>query len=118
MRTLSRCLLLGFATVLLQQGASAEPRFSFAATPGKLPKDVVPKHYVLRIEPLAGNERFAGRAEIDIEVAKPVDSITLNGSGLDLSSAVLSFKEGIQTLKTTTDSTNETVTLTPEKPIP
>src|SRR5690349_12239369 len=111
MRTLSRCLLLGFATVLLQQGASAEPRFSFAATPGKLPKDVVPKHYVLHIEPLAGNERFSGRAEIDIDVAKPVDAIVLNASGLGFSSARLENKE----LKPQFDPAAETVTLTPEK---
>jgi len=119
MRTLSRCLLLGFATVLLQQGAGAEPRFSFAATPGKLPKDVVPKHYRLRIEPLAGNERFAGRAEIDIEVVKPVASITLNASGLEFSLGTLSSKAESQTLKARLDPVAETVTLTPEKgPIP
>jgi hypothetical protein len=39
--------LLAFA--LLAAGtALAEPRFSFQATPGKLPKDVVPAHYSLR----------------------------------------------------------------------
>src|SRR5438445_13678031 len=34
-------------TTLFRSGA--EPRFSFATTPGKLPKEVVPKHYALRI---------------------------------------------------------------------
>jgi hypothetical protein len=38
-------LLLGVAAALCFAQASAEPRFSFATTPGKLPKDVVPKHY-------------------------------------------------------------------------
>src|SRR5690348_13779986 len=111
MRTLSRCLLLGFVAILLQHGAGAEPRFSFAATPGKLPKDVVPKHYVLRIEPHAGNERFAGRAEIEIEVARPVDSITVNASGLEFGSVRL----GSEILKPTFNAGQETVTLTPEK---
>ena len=49
----------------------------------------MPKHYVLRIEPAPGNERFTGRAEIDIEVLKPVESIALNASGLSFSSALL-----------------------------
>src|SRR4051812_38955974 len=46
--------LLGGALVvsLLAIGSSwAEPTFSFAATPGKLPKTVVPIHYSLDLQP-------------------------------------------------------------------
>src|SRR5690348_12331267 len=81
MRILSRWpLALGLAALLLLPSGSAlaEARFSFDATPGKLPKDVVPSRYRVRIVPGAGNERFEGRAEIEIEVRKPVASIILN----------------------------------------
>ena len=31
--------------------ATAEPRYSFDATPGRLPKTVVPTHYAIELEP-------------------------------------------------------------------
>ncbi len=118
MRILSRSwgFVLACAAVLLFHcaGALAEPRFSFAATPGKLPKDVAPKHYQLRIEPAPGNEDFSGHAEIEIEVAKPVDSITLNAAGLDFTVALLSGSSRKQDrLAVRFDPARETVTLTP-----
>jgi aminopeptidase N len=114
MQTLSRFTLSLFAVLLLHcAGLHAEPRFSFAATPGKLPKDVVPKHYVLRIEPAAGNERFSGRVEIEIEVAKPVDSVTLNAAGLNFGSVFLVSPSGKLPLAVKMNATQEIVTLTP-----
>ena len=67
----------------------AEPRFSFHSTPGKLPKDVVPKHYALRIAPAATQDRFTGTARIEIEVARPVASIELNALELEFHKAQL-----------------------------
>ena len=60
--------------------AGAEPRFSFATTPGKLPKEVVPKHYALRIVPAATYDRFDGEAIIDIEIARSVPAIVVNAA--------------------------------------
>jgi aminopeptidase N len=116
MRILSCCpgFLLAALLAVHYAGASAEPRFSFAATPGKLPKDVVPTHYVLRIAPAPGNESFEGRAEIDIEVARPVGSIVLNASGLDFDSASLDSASGARRLKASFDPALETVSLAPE----
>ena len=102
------------AALLVPTVAAAEPRFSFAATPGKLPKEVVPKHYVLRIEPVPGNERFTGRAEIEIEVAKPVGAIVLNASGLSFDSVRLTGGSESKTLKPEFSAAQEKVTLTPE----
>jgi aminopeptidase N len=99
--------------LLVPTVAAAEPRFSFAATPGKLPKDVVPKHYVLRIEPAPGNERFTGRAEIEIEVLKPAGAIVLNASGLSFDSVRLTGNSESQALKPQFNPAQETVTLTP-----
>jgi aminopeptidase N len=89
--------------------AAAEPRFSFLATPGKLPKDVVPKHYALRIVPAATQDRFTGTAQIDIDVAKPVAAIELNALELEFQKAQL----GAMSLAAKFDPERETVALTP-----
>ncbi|HXR58920.1 MAG TPA: hypothetical protein VN747_06345, partial [Burkholderiales bacterium] len=118
MRILSRCpLLVAFAVLLLLPCGAvlAESRFSFAATPGKLPKDVIPTRYRLRIAPDAGDERFEGRAEIDIEVAKPVASITLNAAGLSFDSVVLAAPSGKSPLAVKMDAAQEIATLTPPR---
>src|SRR5947208_12607564 len=81
--------ILAAALLFCAAAASAEPRFSFDSTPGKLPKDVVPKHYSLRIVPAATRERFEGRAQIEIEIARPVAAIELNAADLDFDSARL-----------------------------
>src|SRR5439155_523039 len=51
-------LALAAALLFCAAAAGAEPRFSFHSTPGKLPKDVVPKHYALRIVLAATHERI------------------------------------------------------------
>jgi aminopeptidase N len=105
-----RLALLAFA--LLAAGtALAEPRFSFHATPGKLPKEVVPAHYSLRLVPDLAKDRFEGRVEIEIDVAKPVSTLTLNAANLDLSSAALLSGTRERSLVANLDAKNETVTL-------
>jgi hypothetical protein len=52
----SERLALVVATMLVialtaVSGAAAEPAFSFDATPGKLPKTVVPIHYAIELKP-------------------------------------------------------------------
>jgi len=94
--------------------AGAEPRFSFAATPGKLPKDIVPRHYALRIIPAATYDRFDGDAVIDIEVARPVPAIVVNAAELTFKSVRLRASTGDETsLAPSLDPQRETVTLTP-----
>src|SRR5256886_152425 len=93
--------------------AGAEPRFSFAATPGKLPKDVVPRHYALRIVPAATYDRFDGEAVIDIEVARPVPAIVVNAAELTFKSVKLRASAGGEmSLVTSVDPQRETATLT------
>src|SRR5258706_6928719 len=107
-------LVLAAALLLCPGSASAEPRFSFATTPGKLPKDVVPKHYALRIVPAVSYERFDAEALIDIEVARPVPAIVLNAAELSFKSVRLRASTGDETSLTPSfDPGRETVTLTP-----
>src|SRR6267378_3996328 len=107
-------LVLTAALLVCVGSASAEPRFSFATTPGKLPKDVVPKHYALRIVPTATYDRFDAEALIDIEVARPVQAIVINAAELSFKSARLRASTGDEaSLTPSFDPQLETVTLTP-----
>src|SRR6266446_6501691 len=106
--------ILAAALLFCAAAAGAEPRFSFHSTPGKLPKDVVPKHYALRIVPAATHESFEGRAQIEIEVVRPVAAIELNAVDLDFDTARLRSDAGAETvLAPKFDRERETVTLTP-----
>src|SRR5260221_9026648 len=107
-------LVLTPALLVWVGSASAEPRFSFATTPGKLPKDVVPKHYALHIVPAATYDRFDGEALIDIEVTRPVAAIVVNAAELSFKSVRLRAGTGDETsLAPSFDPQRETVTLTP-----
>lgn len=87
---------LGFA--LSAATAQAEAPFSFAATPGKLPKDVVPLQYTAHIKPDVAANSFSGTQTVEIEVLKPTSAIMLNADNMQIDSASLSGK-GIGRLK-------------------
>ena len=103
---------LVLVAALLAVPAHAEPLV--IATPGKLPKDVVPSHYALRIVPAADHDRFEGHAIIDIQVRKPVPAITLNAADLSFASARLHLSSGETIdLGASFDAKRETATLAP-----
>ena len=85
-----------------------------AALPGRLPAGVVPVHYDLRIEPDAGALTFSGHATIDVEVAKPTATITLNALDLDIESARL---DRASAAVVTLDPQAQTATLRFENPV-
>ena len=93
--------------------ALAEPRFSFQATAGKLPKDAVPAHYSLRLVPDLAKDRFEGRVEIDVDIAKPVKTLTLNAANLTFASATLVTGNSRAKLTPSVDAAKEIVTLSP-----
>ncbi len=88
--------------------AAAEAPFSLAATPGLLPKAVVPSAYRIDLVPDLGHLAFTGHEDIEIDVAAPGDTIMLNQAGLTLSSARL---EDGTVAAVSTDEANETATL-------
>ena len=65
--------------------AAAEAPFSFATTPGKLPKTVVPVHYAIDLKPDLDKLTFAGSETVDIEVLEPTDRLVLNAVDLAVS---------------------------------
>ncbi len=72
--------------------AQAEAPFSFAATPGKLPKDVVPLQYDAHIIPDVAGNSFRGTQTVEIDVLRPTSTIMLNADGLQIDTASLSGK--------------------------
>ena len=61
-------------SLALAATARAEAPFSFGATPGKLPKTVVPTHYAIDLRPDLEKLTGAGSEVGDIEVRQFTDS--------------------------------------------
>src|SRR5215217_2816398 len=76
-------------TLLATGSSSAEPTYSFAATPGKLPKTVVPIHYSLDLQPDIDKLTLAGAEVVDIEVTEPTDRLVLNAVNLTVETAAI-----------------------------
>ena len=72
--------------------AHAEAPFSFAATPGKLPKDVVPIDYTVNVVPDIANLTLSGSETINIQVLKTTSKLVLNALNIDIDAATLSGK--------------------------
>jgi aminopeptidase N len=89
-------LIAYMVCALLCSGAlrcRAEAPFSFAATPGELPKGVVPQAYRLDIAPDLERLSFMGREEIDVDVSHATDVITVNAVGLTIAKVTLAGEE-------------------------
>lgn len=76
-------------TVMMILPVQAEQPFSFESTPGQLPKTVVPRHYVLRLQPDFEKFTTHGTLMIDVEVHKAVKEIVLNAVDIDVTKANL-----------------------------
>ena len=103
-RWLSAALLTGAFS------AHAEAPFSFAATPGKLPKDVVPLQYAAHLIPDVQTNTFLGSETIEIDVLKTTSAIMLNAANLQIDAASLSGKTiGSSKLVAQLDSEQQTL---------
>ena len=91
-------------------GAVEKP-FNFNETPGKLPKEVVPTEYVVRIVPNLENFTFAGSETVKLNVRRPVHQLILNALELKIEAASLDGKKlPVSAIKT--DNEGELLTLT------
>jgi aminopeptidase N len=100
-------LLLAVSTL---HTACAEAPFSFEATPGKLPKNIVPRHYDIRLVPDLDEFTTHGTVTVDLEVLKPANEITFNALDLVVTRATL-LAQKETALKPTEDTNLQTVTL-------
>jgi aminopeptidase N len=103
--------------ILLAGSLWAEEKFSIATTPGKLPKDVFPKVYVIRLEPNSESLETAGSESVEIQVLRPTDRIVLNAVDTEISRATLSSSSGLEELTPQVDSQAETVTFQTKAPL-
>ncbi len=107
-------LALTLCLAAIPEGAVAEPVFSFASTPGKLPKTVVPIHYALGLAPDLDKLTFAGSETVDIEVMEPTARFMLNAVDITIQSAAI---EGEAASEITLDAAAQTATLGFQRPI-
>jgi aminopeptidase N len=82
--------LVSIATLLAGAGVShAESAYSFATTPGRLPKTVVPTHYAIDLKPDLATLVLSGSEVVDIKVLESTDRLVLNAVDMVLQLASL-----------------------------
>ena len=96
---------------------NAEKPFDFATTPGKLPKQVVPEEYAIRIAPDLGKFTFAGSETVKLKVRQPVRRLVLNALEINITSASLDGK-AIPESALKLDPKQETLTITLASELP
>src|SRR5450432_102124 len=84
-----RFLLAVVFSLIFLSAVTAENKFDFATTPGKLPKEVVPEEYAIRIAPNIADLTFAGSETVKLNVQKPVTKLVLNALEMEISAASL-----------------------------
>jgi aminopeptidase N len=108
-----RVPLLAFLVLFLigSLNAAVEKPFNFNETPGKLPKEVVPTEYAIRIVPNLDNFTFAGSETVKLNVRSPVHRLVLNALELKIEAASVDGKE-LPLTAIKTDNEKELVTVT------
>ncbi len=111
-------VLILAATPFALTAAQAEAPFSFAATPGKLPKDVVPIDYTVHVVPDIVNFTLSGQETINIQVLKTTSKLMMNALNIEVDAAMLAGK-GIasQTLTPMIDKDQQTLSFTLAAPL-
>ena len=71
---------------------TAEKPFDFASTPGKLPKQIVPEEYAVRIVPDIARRTFTGSESVKLNVREAVKQIVLNALEIKISKAAIDGK--------------------------
>jgi aminopeptidase N len=98
-------IFLVVAAMIVVAQATAQPRFAFDATPGQLPKDVVPSEYRLALDLDPARETFTGGVDIAVNVRRPVEAIVLNAFELTAGEIALTGPGGTRPMKATVDKT-------------
>src|SRR6266568_3274437 len=86
----SAALIVLFALLTTMNG---EKPYSFETTPGKLPKQVVPLEYSIRIVPNVAKLTFTGTETVKITASNAVREIVLNSAELEIVKASI---DGVQ----------------------
>jgi aminopeptidase N len=85
--------VLAVVSLISSLATAVEKPFNFNETPGKLPKEVVPTEYAIRIVPNLDNFMFAGSETVKLNVRRPVHQLVLNALELKIKTASVDGKE-------------------------
>src|SRR3982750_4089835 len=88
----------------------AEKPFDFASTPGKLPKNVVPQEYAIRITPNVETRTFTGTETIKLSARESVKQLVLNAAEIKITKASVDGK-AIPASAVKLDEKEQTLTL-------
>src|SRR5215467_5305434 len=103
---------VGLALLVVLTRLAAEERFSFDATPGTLPKDIVPLHYSIEVRPDVAAMKTKGFETISLEVRRATNQIVLNAVGTSIERASVRGESGSeQLLQVRTDEEAQIITL-------
>src|SRR3954451_9241441 len=89
MRTFAPAIAFSCMTITT---LTAEKPFDFASTPGKLPKQVVPEEYTIRITPDIAKRTFSGSETIQLNARELVTQLVLNALDIKISKASIDGK--------------------------
>ena len=87
------------------------PAVASAARTDDVTPDVTPERYLLSLSPNAARHSFAGRETIELTVAAPTRTLTLDAAGLTVTEARVSAGDASLTATTTTARDRLTLTL-------
>jgi aminopeptidase N len=82
----------GLFFIIVRPEMNAEKPFNFEETPGKLPKEVVPIEYSVRIVPRIDKFTFTGTETVKLSVRRPVRQLVLNALELEITEASIDGK--------------------------
>src|SRR6266849_9994120 len=102
---------VGLFFIMFRPTMDAEKPFQFATIPGKLPKEVLPVEYSVRIVPNIDKFTFTGTETVKLSVRSPVRQLVLNALELEITSASVDDKMLPQSA-VKIDKRNELLTLT------
>ena len=105
---------LPFFAVLLSTSAHAATPVG-PQLPGRLPPDVVPVHYDMRVDPDAAHLVFSGSETITISVLRPTRTIVMNAADVTVGKALLDGRSA--PTRISFDSKDETVSFAFARPI-
>src|SRR5437868_5411308 len=92
---------------------TAEKPFEFASTPGKLPKNVVPEEYAIRITPDVEKKTFFGSETIKLKATEAVKQFVLNSADIKITKATVDGK-AVPASAIKLDEKEETLTIAAE----
>lgn len=84
----------------------------------RLPTGVTPQHYALTLEPDLKSATFKGTEQIDVTLAQPSTSITMNAAEITFQSVTISANGNSQPAQVSENKPNEQITLHVPNAIP